>query len=223
MKATYGSKEKVYRAKAVIIASGIHPRFLGIPGEEALKNRGVTYCTVCDGPLYKGKTTATIGAGNSAVESALMMAGISEKVYLVTKYPESNLGGFPKAENILVDKVKALDNVEIIYNAMTTEISGDNMVAGFSYTDQETNESHSLDVQGVMVHIGNIPNSKFVDCVSKTPHGEININLQTATDCPGIFAAGDVTDIPFKQIIISAGQGATAALSSIEYINRWEA
>ncbi len=223
--AKYGSEEKVFRTKAVIIASGIHPRELGIPGEDTLKNKGVTYCTVCDGPLYKGKTTATIGAGNSAVESALMMAGIAEKVYLVTKYPNdpSVQGGFPKAETVLVNKVKALDNVEIIYNAMTKKIHGESRVEGFSYKDQESGKSKDVKIDGVMVHIGMIPNSSFVTCGDKNPSGEINVTLKCETTCTGVFAAGDVTDIPFKQIIISAGHGATAALSAIEYINRWEA
>ena len=223
--AIYGSEKKTYRTKAVIIASGIHPRELGIPGEDTLKNKGVTYCTVCDGPLYKRKTTATIGAGNAAVESALMMAGISEKVYLVTKYPneEAVQGGFPKAETILVHKVKELDNVEIIYNAMTEKISGESRVEGFSYKDQDSSKTHDIAVDGVMVHIGMIPNSTFVTCGDKNPSGEVKVTLKCETTCTGIFAAGDVTDIPFKQIIISAGHGATAALSAIEYINRWEA
>lgn len=221
--ATYGSEEKVFRAKSVIVASGIHPRELGVPGETDLKHRGVTYCTVCDGPLYKGKTTTTIGAGNSAVESALMMAGIAKKVYLVTKYPESQQGGFPKAENVLVDKVKALDNVEIVYNAMTEQILGEQKVTGISYKHIETGETKELTTDGVMVHIGMIPNSNFVTCGDKTPAGEIKVSLKCETTCTGVFAAGDVTDIPFKQIIISAGHGATAALSAIDYINRWEA
>ena len=223
--AKYGSEEKTFRTKSVIIASGIHPRELGIPGEAELKNKGVTFCTVCDGPLYKGKTTAPIGAGNSAVESALMMAGISEKVYLVTKYPndESVQGGFPKAETVLVRKIKALDNVEIIYNAMTEKITGDTRVTRFTYKDTETQESKEVTVDGVMVHIGMIPNSRFITCGNKNQSGEVEVTLKCETTCKGVFAAGDVTDIPFKQIIISAGHGATAALSAIEYINRWEA
>lgn len=211
-----------YKTKTVIIGSGIHPRELGVPKEEELKGKGVTYCTVCDGPLFKGKTTATIGAGNSALESALMMAEISEKVYLVTKYPESNLGGFPKGETILVDKIKEKKNVEIVYNAMTTEITGDNAVASIKYKDNESGEGHEVEVQGVMVHIGMIPNSQFVECSEKNKAGEIMVDQKCATNCKGVFAAGDVTDVPYKQISISVGQGATAALSAIEYINLWE-
>lgn len=217
-------EEKVYMTKSVIIASGIHPRVLGIPGEEELKGRGVTYCTVCDGPLFKGKITATIGAGNSAIESALMMSGIAQKVYLITKYPDNKetQGGFPRAETILVDKVKALDNVEIIYNANTTEIKGGDMISGIVYEDNETKESKEITVNGTMVHIGMIPNSQFVMCGKKNKLGEIEVDTKCATDCPGIFAAGDVTNVPFKQIVIAAGQGATAALSAIEYLNKWE-
>ncbi len=218
-------EEKIYKTKSIIIASGIHPRELQIPKEQELKGRGVTYCTVCDGPLFKEKITATIGAGNSAIESALMMSSIAQKVYLITKYPDTkkSLGGFPKAETILVDKIKALDNVEIMYHANTTEISGDDMVSGITYEDKENGEKKELKVDGVMVHIGMIPNSQFVTCGKKNKAGEVEVTIKCATDCPGVFAAGDVTDVPFKQIVIAAGHGATAALSAIEYINKWKA
>jgi alkyl hydroperoxide reductase subunit AhpF len=217
-------KEKQYQAKAVIVASGIHPRTLGIPGEKEHRGLGVTYCSVCDGPLFSGKTTATIGAGNAALESALMMSEIAEKVYLITKYSDSkeNNGGFPRGENILIDKVKKLKNIEIIYNAETREILGDKLVSGLKYFDLEAKEEKKISVQGIMVHIGMIPNSQFITCGGKNKLGEIMVNTKCQTDCPGVFAAGDVTDIPFKQIAISAGHGVTAALSAIEYINKWE-
>ncbi|HAT03550.1 MAG TPA: hypothetical protein DCS29_02110 [Candidatus Magasanikbacteria bacterium] len=220
----YAGEMRTYKTKTVIIASGIHPRLLGISGEEKMRGKGVTYCTVCDGPLYKGKITATIGAGNSALESALMMAGIASKVYLITKYSDTkeNNGGFPKGENILIDKIKALDNVEIIYNASTKEILGNEMVSGIIYEDTKSGEKKQLEVQGVMVHIGMIPNSQFVTCGKKNKIGEIEVTTKCETDCPGVFAAGDVTNVPFKQIAIAAGQGVTAALSAIEYINKWE-
>ncbi len=219
----FSGEKKEYQTKAVIVASGIHPRELKIPGENEYKNKGVTFCTVCDGPLYKGKTTATIGAGNAALESALMMAEIAEKVYLVTKYPESNLGGFPKGETILVDKVKEKSNVEIIYNSFTSEILGNEMVTGIKYQENGSEEEKQVDgINGVMVHIGMIPNSGFVECASKNKAKEIEVDIRCKTNCTGLFAAGDVTNIPFKQISISAGQGATAALSAIEYINLWE-
>lgn len=213
-----------YRTKAVIIGSGIHPRHLNIPGEETLNGKGVTYCTVCDGPLYKGKITATIGAGNSALESTLMMASIAKKVYLLTKYantPENN-GGFPPGENILIDKVKALDNVEIIYNADTKEILGKDFVAGIRYEDSAAKETKEIEVQGVMVHIGVIPNSDFATSVKKNAAKEIEVDTLGRTSIPGIFAAGDVSSIPYKQIAIAAGGGVTAVLSAIDYINRWK-
>ncbi|MBD3311373.1 MAG: hypothetical protein GF349_02660 [Candidatus Magasanikbacteria bacterium] len=218
------NEEKEYKTTSVIIASGIHPRHLEIPGEDELKGKGVTYCTVCDGPLFKGKVTATIGAGNAALESALMLSKIAKKTYLVTKYPDSEEknGGFPKGENILIDKVKKLDNVEIIYSADTKKIMGDNKVEGIKYDDMETNEEKSLDVDGVMVHIGMIPNSDFVDCAQKNNYKEIEVDIKCRTSCNGIFAAGDVTNIPYKQIAIATGHGVTAALSAIEYINKWE-
>lgn len=210
---------RTYETKAVIIASGIHPRYLGVPGEQDFFHKGVTYCTVCDGPLYRNKVTATIGAGNSALESVLMMGGIASKVYLLTKYPATVGGGFPKGEHILIEKVKALPNVEIIYEAATEQISGETAVAGITYRD--TNGApHQLDVQGVMVHVGMIPNSTFVDHLEKNKAGEIVINQRCETNVRGIFAAGDVTNVPYKQIGIAVGQGITAALSAIEYLNR---
>lgn len=212
-----------WKTISVIIGSGIHPRLLGIPGEDALKGKGVTYCTVCDGPLFRGKTTATIGAGSSALESALMMAGIAEKVYVITKYPdtEEHKGGFPKGEDILVKKMKALDNVEIIYEADTTKILGDKMVSGLVYKDADGKEQE-IDVDGVMVHIGMIPNSDFVDCVKKDDAGQIDIDILCKTSCDGIFAGGDVTVVPYNQIAIAAGHGVIAALSAIDYVNKWE-
>ena len=217
-------KVREYRTKTVIVGSGIHPRPLGIPGEAELRGKGVTSCTVCDGPLFKGKTTATIGAGNSALESALMMAEISSKVYLLTKYPNTkeNKGGFPPGEDILIDKIKSLKNVEVVYNANTVEIVGDAVVTGLRYEDIETKEKKELAVQGIMVHIGVVPNSDFVQSVKKTPLKEIEIDTLCRASLPGMFAAGDVTNVPYRQIAIAAGQGVTAALSAIDYINRWK-
>lgn len=217
-------EERTYRSKTLIIASGIHPRFLGVQGEAELKGRGVTYCTVCDGPLYRKKITATVGAGNAALESALMMSDIAEKVYLLTKYPNDQKvkGGFPKGEDILIKKIKERNNVEIIYNASTHGIIGNEKVTGLNYRDTVTGEEKALSVDGVMVHVGMTPNSHFVEGVEKNEAGEIKINMLCQTSTPGIFAAGDVTDIPFKQISIAAGQGATAALAAINYINHWE-
>jgi alkyl hydroperoxide reductase subunit AhpF len=213
--------EKKYETKTVIIATGIHPRKLGIPGEDDFYHKGVTYCTVCDGPLFKGKTTVTIGAGNSALESAIMMAGIAEKHYVISNKAEGNGGGFPKGDAILVDKIKAMKNVEIIYESLTQEIKGDKMVTGVTYKNA-AGEVKELEVQGVMVHIGFTPNSDFVDCAEKDKAKQIVTDKLGLTSCPGVFAAGDVTDIPYKQIAIAGGQGVTACLSAIDYINKKE-
>jgi len=214
-------ERKLYKTKSAIIATGIHPRLLGIKGEKEFIGRGVTYCTVCDGPLYKGKTTVTVGAGSSALESALMMSEISKKVYLITKYKEDNMGGFPRGETILVKKVKDATNIEIIYNALATEIVGDGLVSGLKYKDAGSGEEKNIDVQGVMVHIGMIPNSDFVNCSKKDEQGQVEIDILCKTSCEGIFAAGDITNVPYNQIAIAAGQGVTAALSAIDYLNRW--
>jgi len=217
-------KEILYEAKAILIASGIHPRELDIPGEKKLKGRGVTSCTVCDGPLFKGKVTATIGAGNSALESALMMGSIAQKVYLITKYPNSaeTNGGFPKGEHILIEKVKSLTNVEIVHNANTIRINGEKKVTGLTYTDNTTLAEKEIVIDAAMIHVGMIPNSSFIEKIDKTPSKEIIIDLLGRTNLTGIFAAGDVTNIPFKQIAIASGQGVTAVLSAIDYINRWK-
>lgn len=216
-------KEKIYETKAVLVASGIHPRELGAKRETILRGKGVTYCTVCDGPLFRNKTTATVGAGNSALESALMMAGIAKKVYILTKYADKpeTLGGFPKGENILVQKLKSLPNIEVVYGVETKEITGTDFVDGLLYEDIATKTSHELKVDGVMIHIGSIPNSDFVANVNKNKLKEIEVNLRCETNIPGLFAAGDVTNVPFKQIVIASGQGVTAVLSAIEYLNRW--
>ncbi len=213
--------EKQYQTKTVIIATGIHPRQLGVSGEKEFSQKGVTYCTVCDGPLFKNKITTTVGSGNSALESAIMMAGIAKKVYLLSKFSNTQTDnfGFPKGENILIDKLKTFANVEIIYNATTTEILGEKSVTGLKYT--AGGEEKTIDTQGVMVHIGQIPNSQFIDGVKKNKVNEIMVDAKCQTNVPGILAAGDVTDVAYKQIGISTGQGITAALAAIEYINRF--
>jgi len=204
-----------YEAKTVIVATGVHPKSLDIPGEKEFRGKGVTYCTTCDGPLFKDKVTATIGGGNSALESSIMMAGIAKKHYVINKNPQF------KGDKILIDKVSGLENVEIIYNALTSKIIGEQFVTGLKYKDTGTNEEKQLDVEGIMVHIGMVPNSDIVpDDVEKNEYREVVVNIRAETNIPGLYAAGDVTNIPFKQIVIAAGQGTTAVLSAIEYINR---
>lgn len=206
-----------YRARTVLVATGVHPRTLDIPGEKEFRKKGVTYCTTCEGPLFKDKITATIGGGNSALESTLMMTKIAKKHYLITENPEL------EGDGILIEKVKNLKNVEIIYSAWTTEVFGDNFVRGLRYKDRNSGKETQLDVEGIMIHIGMIPNSGMVpEEVKKNEYGEIAVNIKGETNVPGLYAAGDVTNIPFKQIVIAAGQGAAAALAAVEYLNRLE-
>jgi alkyl hydroperoxide reductase subunit AhpF len=201
--------------KAVLIATGAHSRELGVPGEKEYRLKGVSYCTVCDGPLFKGKPTAVIGGGNSALEAALMLADLCPTVTLINKNPAF------KGEETLIGKLTTKPNITVVYEAMTTEILGDGKVAtGLKYTDTAGAE-HTVQAQGMFVHIGQTPNSKMIpDHCGKDPFGYLKIGLDGATDCPGLFAAGDVTHTAHKQIIIAAGQGATAALSAVQYINR---
>lgn len=202
----------MYQAKALIIATGVHPRELGVPGERELKNKGLSYCTVCDGPLYRNKRTVTIGGGNSALESAILLAGLAKQVTVINKNPAM------KGETVLMKKLAAMSNVTMIMGSLTTKIAGDQFVTGVEYTDAAGAAQH-IDTDGVFVHIGMIPNSSFVDLVDKNQFGEISTSSIQETSVPGIFAAGDVTDHPFKQIVIAAGQGVTAALQASRYLN----
>ena len=203
-----------YTARAVIVTTGVHPRELSVPGEKEFRNKGVSYCTTCDGPLFKGKIVATIGGGNSALESGLMLADIAEKVYMINKNPEF------KGDQVLIDNLKSKKNVEIIYSVSTTEIMGNEFVTGLRYTDQ-AGASKELKVDGIFVHIGMLPNSQIVPPeVEKNKFGEIIVDKNCQTNLPGLYAAGDVTDVPFKQIVISAGQGCCAVLSAVQYLNR---
>jgi len=202
-------------AKAVIVATGVHPRELGVPGEKEYRLKGVSYCTVCDGPVFKGKVTAVIGGGNSALEAALMLADLSPTVYVINKNQAF------KGEQVLIDNLKTKQNVQVIYGATTTGIIGDGTFAnGLKYTDVSGQE-HVIEAAGMFVHIGQVPNSSLVPAeVGKNQFGEIEVDKYCATSVPGVFAAGDVTDVPHKQIVIAAGMGATAALSAVQYINR---
>lgn len=203
-----------YIAVTVIVATGVRPRELNVPGEKEFRNKGVSYCTVCDGPLFAGKTIATIGGGNSALESALMMVDIASKVYVINKNP-----GF-KGDQVLIDNLKSKKNVEIIYNARTMQILGNEFVTGMKYTDAN-NQVQELKVDGIFVHIGMVPNSGLVSSdVDKNQSGEIIVDKNCQTNIPGLYAAGDVTDIPYKQIVVSAGQGCCAVLSAVQYLNK---
>ena len=217
MEAMFDGKENVlrcdYEAKAVIVATGVHPKELNVPGEKEFRARGVTYCTTCDGPLFIGKETTVIGGGNSALEAGLMLADLASKVYMVNKNAQY------KGDHILLDKLQKKPNVEFIYNAMTKEVLGDQMVMGIKY--EIGGEIKELKTAGIFIHIGNIPNSSIVPPeVKKNSFGEIMVNEHCETNIPGLYAAGDVTNVPFNQIVIAAGQGCLAALSVVQYLNK---
>ena len=202
-----------YSAKSVIVATGVHPRELNIPGEKSFRGKGVTYCTTCDGPLFVNKDVAVIGGGNSALEAGLMLAEIATKVYVVNKNATF------KGDQILIDKLAKHPKVEIMYEVSSKEVVGDKFVTGLKYTDKAGIEKE-LKVNGIFVHIGMVPNSNIVpEDVAKNKFGEIIVNTRCETNIPGLYAAGDVSDVAFKQIVIAAGQGCTAILSAVQYLN----
>ncbi len=212
---TAGGLKCDYKAKTVIVATGVHPRELDIPGEKEYRNKGVSYCSTCDMPLFMGKTVAVIGGGNSALESGLMAVDIAKKAYIINK------NAVFKGDDVLLKKLEAAkDKVEIIYEAKTSRVTGDKFVNSLMYTDKNGKE-HELKVDGIFVHIGMVPNSDLVpDDVEKSKFGEIKVNNKCETNIPGLYAAGDVTDVAFKQIVIAAGQGCMAALSAVQYLNQ---
>lgn len=206
----------ILKSKSVILATGARWREMNVPGEQEYRSKGVAYCPHCDGPLFKGKKTAVIGGGNSGIEAAIDLAGIVEHVTVL------EFGDILRADDVLVKKAESLANVTIIKEAMTTEVIGDGeRVIGLKYTDRRNDESHLVDVAGIFVQIGLVPNTEFLqDTLALTNRGEIVINAHGETSIPGVFAAGDVTTTPYKQIIISMGSGATAALGAFDYLIR---
>ncbi len=201
------------KAKTVLVATGVHPRQLTVPGEKEFKNKGVSYCTVCDGPLFGGQAVAVVGGGNSALESAIMLADIASKVYLINK------NAYFKGEQVLIDKVSKNPKVEIIYESKTQNILGDNFVNALEYRDK-SGQMHKLVVKGIFVHIGQTPNSGFAPGLELDEVKQIKVNMRGETNISGLYAAGDVTTIPYKQIVIAAGQGVAALLSIVDYLNR---
>lgn len=196
--------------KTVIIASGKKPKLLGVPGEGKYARKGVTYCATCDGPLFAGKDVAVIGGGNSALDAALQMMKIAKKVYLV------NVTDALTGDPVMQDKVKNAANVELLNQAKTTGFLGDNFLK--SMTVEVAGQLRELPVTGVFIEIGLTPNSDLIDFVDKNQAGEIIINNAAETSCPGVFAAGDVSSVPDKQIIVAAGEGAKALLSASRYL-----
>ncbi|HEY0964100.1 MAG TPA: alkyl hydroperoxide reductase subunit F [Pseudomonadales bacterium] len=204
------------RARSIVLATGARWRQINVPGESEYKGKGVAYCPHCDGPLFKGRKVAVVGGGNSGIEAAIDLAGIVEHV-TVLEY-SSTL----KADKVLVDKARSLANVTIITDAQTTAIDGDGArVTGLRYRDRDSGDEHQIALAGVFVQIGLVPNSDPVrGLVELTPFGEVVTNRKGETSVPGIFAAGDVSDTAFKQIIIAMGDGATASLGAFDYLIR---
>ena len=204
------------KSRSVILSTGARWRNVNVPGEAEYKNKGVAYCPHCDGPLFKGKRVAVIGGGNSGVEAAIDLAGLVAHVTLL------EFGDALRADAVLVAKLKSLPNVAIHTQAQTTELTGDgSKLNGLMYTDRASGESRHIELEGVFVQIGLVPNTEWLKgTVELSKHGEIVVDAKGATNVPGVFAAGDVTTVPYKQIIIATGEGAKAALSAFDYLIR---
>jgi alkyl hydroperoxide reductase subunit F len=203
------------KSKTVIISTGARWRNVNVPGEAEYKNKGVAYCPHCDGPLFKGKHVAVIGGGNSGIEAAIDLAGLVSHVTVMEFMPEL------KADLVLQERLFSLPNVTVLKNVQTKEITGDSKVNGVTYMERDSGVEKHIDLEGVFVQIGLIPNTEWLgDFVERNPMGEIIVDKKNATNIPGLFAAGDCTDSPNKQIIISMGSGANAALGAFDYLIR---
>ncbi|MGR4042965.1 alkyl hydroperoxide reductase subunit F [Pseudomonas sp. 910_21] len=207
------------KAKSVILATGARWREMGVPGEQEYKAKGVCFCPHCDGPLFKGKRVAVIGGGNSGVEAAIDLAGIVSHVTLLEF--DSKL----RADAVLQRKLYSLANVKVITSALTSEVKGDGQkVTGLAYKDRDSGEFHTVDLEGIFVQIGLLPNTDWLKgAVELSPRGEIIVDARGETSLPGVFAAGDVTTVPFKQIVIAVGEGAKASLSAFDHLIRTSA
>ena len=205
----------ILKSKAVIISTGARWRNINVPGEQEFKNKGVAYCPHCDGPLFEGKDVAVIGGGNSGIEAAIDLAGIVNHVTVI------EFGTELRADDVLQKRLYSLPNVTVYTNAQTTEITGTDKVNGITFVNRETGEEQHVELAGVFVQIGLVPNTDWLDgTLERNQIGEIIVDKRGATSIPGVFAAGDCTDSAFNQIIISMGSGATAALSSFDYLIR---
>jgi thioredoxin-disulfide reductase len=202
-----------FSSKTLILSFGLEHRRLNIPGEKELTGRGVTYCATCDGPLFKGKIVGVVGGGNSAFDAAEFLSRICTKVYLFVRTDQY------KAEQVLIDKVKAAANVEIMNFTEVKELSGQNKLEKAVVFNVQTKEEKTVELNGLFIEVGYVPQTDLVkDIVEIDAKGQIVVDRASRTKVPGIFAAGDVTDAEFKQIVISAGEGAKAALSANRYI-----
>jgi alkyl hydroperoxide reductase subunit F len=204
------------KSKSVILATGARWRTMNVPGEAEYRNRGVAYCPHCDGPLFKGKRVAVIGGGNSGVEAAIDLAGVVAHVTLIEF--DSQL----RADAVLQRKLASLPNVRVLTSALTTEVRGDGQrLTGLTYKDRASGDVHDVELDGVFVQIGLVPNTEWLeDVVALTPRGEIEVDPRGATSVPGVFAAGDATTTPFKQIVIAMGEGSKAALAAFDHLIR---
>ena len=205
------------KSKTLVLATGARWREMNVPGEQQYRNKGVAYCPHCDGPLFKGKHVAVIGGGNSGVEAAIDLAGIVGHVTLI------EFMGEMRADAVLQKKLKSLPNVDIILNAQTTEVNGDgSRVSGLTYKDRTSDALKHLALEGIFVQIGLVPNTEWLkgSPVEMSPHGEIIVDGHGMTSVPGIFAAGGVTTVPYKQIVIAMGEGAKASLGAFDYLIR---
>ncbi len=200
----------LFSAKTVIIASGKKPRRLNVPGEEKYRNKGVAYCATCEGPLFSGKDVVVVGGGNSAMEAVIQLMKIAGKVYVINNTARLN------GDRISIDRILGAGNVEVHNNSRVIEIAGEKFVTKVRYAENGTEKS--LETRGVFVEIGLDPNSGFVRGVDKNDRDEILVNSATETNIPGVFAAGDVSAVIDKQIIVAAGEGAKAALSAFRYL-----
>jgi len=200
----------------VVLATGARWREINVPGEREYRNHGVAYCPHCDGPLFKGKRVAVIGGGNSGVEAAIDLAGLVSHVTLI------EFGDELRADAVLQRKLHSLANVTVITSAQTTEITGDSKkVNGLVYKDRKTDAVHKVELEGVFVQIGLVPNTEWLKgTLALSRHGEIEVDAKCQTSVPGVFAAGDVTTVPFKQIVIAVGEGAKASLSAFDHLIR---
>ncbi len=209
----------VLKAKTVVLATGARWREMNVPGEQQYRNKGVAYCPHCDGPLFKGKRVAVIGGGNSGVEAAIDLAGIVAHVTLLEFDVQL------RADAVLQRKLHSLPNVTVITQALTSEVLGDGArVNGLLYTDRKTGASHKVELEGIFVQIGLLPNTDWLKgTVALSKHGEIEIDSHGRTSVPGVFAAGDATTVPFKQIVIAMGEGSKAALSAFDHLIRTSA
>lgn len=205
----------VLKSKTVILSTGARWRNVGVPGELEYKNKGVAYCPHCDGPLYKGKRVAVIGGGNSGIEAAIDLAGVAAHVTVLEFLPEL------KADAILQERLSSLPNVTVQKNVQTKEITGTDKVNGITYIERDTQAEKHIELEGVFVQIGLVANTEWLEgVVERSRIGEIVVDHHNATNIPGVFAAGDCTNSPYKQIIISMGSGANAALSAFDYLIR---